>query len=204
MKRIAIFASGSGSNAENIARYFSGINDIEISLILSNKKEAFVHERAKKLGIPSYTFSKTEFDEADLILETLQQYEIDFIVLAGFLLKVPQPILEAFPNRIINIHPALLPKYGGKGMYGDRVHHAVIDAGEKESGISIHYVNEHYDEGDIIFQATCEVLPGDSPDDIAQKVHQLEYNYFPEVIEKIVRDNNFDKIQNSFLERIKI
>ncbi len=204
MKRIAIFASGSGSNAENIARYFSGINDIEISLILSNKKEAFVHERAKKLGIPSYTFSKTEFDEADLILETLQQYEIDFIVLAGFLLKVPQPILEAFPNRIINIHPALLPKYGGKGMYGDRVHRAVIDAGEKESGISIHYVNEHYDEGDIIFQATCEVLPGDSPDDIAQKVHQLEYNYFPEVIEKIVRDNNFDKIQNSFLERIKI
>ena len=204
MKRIVIFASGSGSNAENIARYFSGSNDIEISLILSNKKEAFVHERAKKLGIPSYTFSKTEFDEADLILETLQQYEIDFIVLAGFLLKVSQPILEAFPNRIINIHPALLPKYGGKGMYGDRVHRAVIDAGEKESGISIHYVNEHYDEGDIIFQATCEVLPGDSPDDIAQKVHQLEYNYFPEVIEKIVRDNNFDKIQNSILERIKI
>lgn len=194
MKRIAIFASGSGSNAENIARYFSGSNDIEISLILSNKKEAFVHERAKKLGIPSYTFSKTEFDEADLILETLQQYEIDFIVLAGFLLKVPRPILEAFPNRIINIHPALLPKYGGKGMYGDRVHRAVIDAGEKESGISIHYVNEHYDEGNIIFQATCEVLPSDSPDDIAQKVHQLEYNYFPEVIEKIIRNNNFDKI----------
>lgn len=194
MKRIAIFASGSGSNAENIARYFSGSNDIEISLILSNKKEAFVHERAKKLGIPSYTFSKTEFDEADLILETLQQYEIDFIVLAGFLLKVPRPILEAFPNRIINIHPALLPKYGGKGMYGDRVHRAVIDAGEKESGISIHYVNEHYDEGNIIFQATCEVLPSDSPDDIAQKVHQLEYNYFPEVIEKIVRNNNYDKI----------
>jgi len=194
MKRIAIFASGSGSNAENIAQYFSGSNDIEISLILSNKKEAFVHERAKKLGIPSYTFSKTEFDEADLILETLQQYEIDFIVLAGFLLKVPRPILEAFPNRIINIHPALLPKYGGKGMYGDRVHRAVIDAGEKESGISIHYVNEHYDEGNIIFQATCEVLPSDSPDDIAQKVHQLEYNYFPEVIEKIVRNNNFDKI----------
>lgn len=194
MKRIAIFASGSGSNAENIVRYFSGNDEIEISLILSNKKEAFVHERAKKLGIPSYTFSKTEFDEADLILETLQQYEIDFIVLAGFLLKVPRPILEAFPNRIINIHPALLPKYGGKGMYGDRVHRAVIDAGEKESGISIHYVNEHYDEGNIIFQATCEVLPSDSPDDIAQKVHQLEYNYFPEVIEKIIRNNNFDKI----------
>ncbi len=187
MKRIAIFASGSGSNAENIVRYFSGNDEIEIALILSNKKEAFVHERAKNLGVPSYTFSKTEFDEAELILETLQQYNIDFIVLAGYLLKVSAPLLKAFPNRIINIHPALLPKYGGKGMYGDRVHRAVMEAGEKESGISIHYVNEHYDEGDIIFQASCEVLPGDTPGDIAQRVHQLEYKHFPEVIEKIVR-----------------
>ena len=188
MKRIAIFASGSGSNAENIVRYFSGNDEIEIALILSNKKEAFVHERAKKLGVPSYTFSKTEFDEADLILETLQQYNIDFIVLAGFLLKVSPPLLKAFPNRIINIHPALLPKYGGKGMYGDRVHRAVMEAGEKESGISIHYVNEHYDEGAIIFQATCEVLPGDTPGDMARRVHRLEYKHFPEVIEKIVRE----------------
>ena len=186
MKKIAIFASGSGSNAENIARYFSGSREVEISLILSNRKDAFVHERAKKLGIPSYTFHKNEFDEGDLILETLRQYEIDFIVLAGFLLKVSQPILEAFPNRIINIHPALLPKFGGKGMYGDRVHQAVIDAGEKVSGISIHYVNEHYDEGNIIFQATCEVLPDDTADNVARKVHELEYKHFPEIIEKVV------------------
>ncbi|WP_436414262.1 phosphoribosylglycinamide formyltransferase [Petrimonas sp.] len=186
MKKIAIFASGSGSNAENIARYFSGSREVEISLILSNRKDAFVHERAKKLGIPSYTFHKNEFDEGDLILETLRQYEIDFIVLAGFLLKVSQPILEAFPNRIINIHPALLPKFGGKGMYGDRVHQAVIDAGEKVSGISIHYVNEHYDEGNIIFQATCEVLPDDTADNVARKVHELEYKHFPKIIEKVV------------------
>lgn len=186
MKRIVIFASGSGSNAENIVRYFSDSNATEISLILSNRKDAFVHERAKKLGIPSYTFNKGEFEEAGLILETLKQYKIDFIVLAGFLLKVSQPILDAFPNRIINIHPALLPKFGGKGMYGDKVHQAVIDAGEKESGISIHYVNGHYDEGDVIFQAACEVLPDDSVNDVAQKVHQLEYKYFPEVIEKVV------------------
>lgn len=186
MKRIAIFASGSGSNAENIARYFSGSDEVEISLILSNRKDAFVHERARKMGIPSYTFSKIEFDDADLILETLRQYKIDFIVLAGFLLKVSQPVLEAYPNRIINIHPALLPKFGGKGMYGDKVHRAVVDAGETESGISIHYVNEHYDEGNVIFQALCEVLPDDSPDDVANKVHELEYKYFPSVIEKVV------------------
>ena len=188
MKRIAIFASGSGSNAENIAKYFSGSDKIEIALILSNKKDALVHERVKKLGIPSYTFNKREFDEGDLILETMRQYEIDFIVLAGFLLKVSQPILEAFSNKIINIHPALLPKYGGKGMYGDRVHLAVVNAGEHESGISIHYVNEHYDEGDIVFQATCKVSPADSPDDVASKVHELEYKHFPEIIEKVVLD----------------
>lgn len=187
MKRIAIFASGSGSNAENIIRYFSDNDEIEISLILSNKKAAFVHERAKKLGVPSYTFSKTEFDEAELILETLRQYNIDFIVLAGFLLKVSPPLLKAFPNKIINIHPALLPKYGGKGMYGDRVHRTVMEAGEKETGISIHYVNEHYDEGDIIFQAACEVLPDDTLGDIARRVHHLEYKHFPAVIEEIVR-----------------
>ncbi|MDO5663718.1 MAG: phosphoribosylglycinamide formyltransferase [Bacteroidia bacterium] len=186
MKRIAIFASGSGSNAENIIQYFSGSDEVEVSLILSNKKDAFVHERAKKMGIPSYTYNKKEFDEAELILETMRQYEIDFIVLAGFLLKVSHPILVAFPNRIINIHPALLPKYGGKGMYGERVHRAVVDAGEKESGISIHYVNEHYDEGDIIFQATCKISSNDSFDDVAQKVHQLEYKHFPQIIEKLV------------------
>ena len=189
MKKIAIFASGSGSNAENIARYFSHSSQVEISLILSNKKDAFVHERAKKMGIPSYTFSKKEFDEAELIIETLRQYEIDYIVLAGFLLKVAQPILDAYPHKIINIHPALLPKFGGKGMYGQKVHEAVVEAGEAKSGITIHYINEHYDEGAVIFQTACEVLPGDSPDDVARKVHELEYEYFPRVIEKLVGEN---------------
>ncbi len=188
MTKIAIFASGSGTNAENIARYFSNSEEIEIAVILSNKQRAGVHERARKLGIPSYTFSKTEFDDGELILETLHQYGVDVIVLAGFLLKVSPPLLEAFPYKIINIHPALLPKYGGKGMYGDHVHRAVVDAGEKESGISIHYVNEEYDEGDIIFQARCEVLPGDTPADVAQKVHELEYTYFPQVIAKLLRE----------------
>ncbi len=186
MNKIAIFASGSGTNAENIARYFAKNPHIEVSLLISNNKDAFVLERAKKLCIPAYTFSKAEIDDATLVLQTLREYEINFIVLAGFLLKVPQLILEAFPNKIVNIHPALLPKYGGKGMYGDHVHRAVVAAGETLSGITIHYINERYDEGDIIFQASCQVLPTDSPDEVAQKVHQLEYDHFPKVIEKII------------------
>ena len=190
MTHIAIFASGSGSNAENIAQYFTNDPDIEVSLIVSNRRDAFVHERAAKLGIPSYTFSKAEFDEGSLILETLRQYKIDFIVLAGFLLKISQPVLEAYPHRIVNIHPALLPKYGGKGMYGDHVHKAVVDAGETESGITIHYVNENYDEGNVIFQALCEVDPDDSPDDVAQKVHELEYAYFPKVIDSVIKNSD--------------
>lgn len=190
MKRLAIFASGSGTNAENITRYFSENPEIEISLILSNKRDAYVHERAKRLGIPSYTYSKTEFDEGVLILETLVQYKVDFIVLAGFLLKISQPILDAFPRRILNIHPALLPKFGGKGMYGDHVHRAVVAAGERESGITIHYINEHYDEGDVVFQTTCEVRPEDTPNDVAQKVHALEYRHFPEVIGQVL-ENSF-------------
>lgn len=186
MTHIAIFASGNGSNAENISAYFTNNEDIEISLIISNKRDAFVHKRAKKLGIPSYTFSKSEFDDGSLIIETLREYNINFIVLAGFLLKVSQPILDAYENRIVNIHPALLPKFGGKGMYGDYVHKAVVDAGEKESGITIHYVNENYDEGNIIFQASCEVVPDDTPDDVARKVHELEYLHFPRLIEEVV------------------
>ncbi len=189
MVRIAVFASGNGSNAENIIRYFLNDERVQIALVLSNKKEAFVHQRAKQLGVPSFSFTKKEFDEADLILETLQQFDVDFIVLAGFLLKVSQPILDAFPHKIINIHPALLPKYGGKGMYGDRVHQAVVDAGESESGITIHYVNENYDEGDIIFQARCAVDAADSADEVARKVHELEYAHFPSVIESVVKNN---------------
>ncbi|HCC85818.1 MAG: Phosphoribosylglycinamide formyltransferase [Proteiniphilum acetatigenes] len=190
MIRIAIFASGSGSNAENIAKYFRDHADIQVALILSNNPGAYVHDRAKKLGIPSYTFSKAAFDEGSAVLNTLREYKTDFIVLAGFLLKVSQPLLDAFPGRIVNIHPALLPKYGGKGLYGDRVHRAVVEAGERESGITIHYVNENYDEGDIIFQARCEVIPGETPEDVARKVHELEYAHFPVVIDALLKKLN--------------
>lgn len=187
MINIAVFASGNGSNAENIIRYFKNNEEIRVALVLSNNKNAYVHTRAKNLGVPSYTFSKDEFDKGDPVLQKLQEYRIDFIVLAGFLLKVPEPILKAYPQRIVNIHPALLPKYGGKGMYGDRVHKAVIQAGEKESGITIHWVNEHYDEGEIIFQARCPVLPSDTPEELAQRIHKLEYEYYPQIIEKIAK-----------------
>ncbi|MCE5204811.1 MAG: phosphoribosylglycinamide formyltransferase [Porphyromonadaceae bacterium] len=189
MTRIAIIASGSGSNAENIAKYFKGHAEVHISLILSNNSDAYVHERAAKLGIPSFTFTKAEFDEGKEILEVLREYEIDFIVLAGFLLKISQPLLEAYAERIVNIHPALLPKYGGKGMYGDRVHQAVIDASETESGITIHYVNEHYDEGNIIFQAICKVEPDDNCETLAARVHALEYAHFPRVIEAVIKNS---------------
>lgn len=186
MTRISIFASGSGSNAENIVKHFSENKDIEIVTIISNKSDAYVHERAKKLGIESVTFSKGDFDNTDKVLEYLLATKIDFIVLAGFLLKVPENLLQAYPNKIINIHPALLPKFGGKGMYGDNVHKAVVEAGEKESGITIHYVNENYDEGAIIFQAKCSVLPTDTYEEVAKKVHTLEYTHFPLIIEKLL------------------
>ena len=181
---VAIFASGSGSNAENIIRYFQKKENINIVVVLSNKSDALVHERAKKLHIPSVTFSKKEMEETDKILQILNMYKIDFIVLAGFLLKIPAYLIKAYPNRIINIHPALLPKYGGKGMYGRFVHEAVVAAKEKESGITIHFVNEHYDEGTVIFQAKCPVLPTDTPDDVAKKIHELEYECFPRIIEQ--------------------
>lgn len=184
--KIALFASGSGSNVENIVRYFAEKRTAEFPLILSNKQGAFVHERAKKLGIPSVTFSRDEFADGCEIVSLLKKYEVDFVVLAGFLLKISMPILEAYPDRIINIHPALLPKFGGKGMYGHHVHQAVVDAGETQSGITIHYVNEHYDEGNIIFQATCEVSNDDTPDRVADKVHVLEYLHFPKIIEDVI------------------
>lgn len=185
MKRVAILASGAGSNAENIVHYFRDDDRIEFAVILSNKKEAYVHERAAKLGIPSCTISKAGFESGEA-LQVLKDYRVDFIVLAGFLLKVPDNILKEYPDRILNIHPALLPKYGGKGMYGAHVHEAVVAAKESESGITIHYVNEHYDEGEIIFQARCQVLPTDTPDDVATKVHVLEYEHFPKVIAQII------------------
>ena len=187
MIKIAVFASGSGSNAENIARYFSENKDITVSLIVSNKHDAFVHERAKMLHIPSFTFSKEEFREGKCVLELMHAYEIDYIVLAGFLLKIPNLLLSNYPYKIINIHPALLPKYGGKGMYGEKVHKAVIEAQEAESGITIHYVNEKYDEGNIIFQTGCDIPSGADYKKLAETVHNLEYQYFPEVIEKVAR-----------------
>ncbi|WP_294627604.1 phosphoribosylglycinamide formyltransferase [uncultured Bacteroides sp.] len=185
-KNIAVFASGSGSNTENIIRYFLKNDSARVSLVLSNKSDAYVLERASRLGVACSVFTKEEWADGDEILAVLREFRIDFIVLAGFLLRVPDALLYAYPNKIINIHPALLPKYGGKGMYGDRVHRAVVAAGEKETGITIHYINEHYDEGDTIFQAACPVLPTDSPDDVAAKVHALEYEHFPLVIEKLL------------------
>lgn len=187
MIKVAVFASGSGSNAENIANYFRGNTNVTIDAIVSNKYDAYVHQRAKMLGIESFTFSKQDFEESTSVINFLKERQIDFIVLAGFLLKIPESLVNAFPFRIINIHPALLPKYGGKGMYGSHVHEAVVQAKEKESGITIHYVNENYDEGNIIFQAKCEVLITDSAADVAQKVHQLEYKYFPTIIESTIK-----------------
>ena len=189
MIKLAIFASGSGSNAENIANYFSSSEDIKVAVILSNKRDAYVHERARKFNIPSFTFTKSDFDNGTAILEKMTEYNIDFIVLAGFLLKVSNNIIDAFPNRIVNIHPALLPKYGGKGMYGDNVHNAIKNAGEKETGITIHYINENYDEGDIIFQAKCELSDQDTPINIANKVHLLEHMHYPKIIEETVKNN---------------
>jgi phosphoribosylglycinamide formyltransferase-1 len=189
MIKLAIFASGSGSNAENIANYFSSSEDIKVAVILSNKRDAYVHERARKFNIPSFTFTKSDFDNGTAILEKMTEYNIDFIVLAGFLLKVSNNIIDAFPNRIVNIHPALLPKYGGKGMYGDNVHNAIKNAGEKETGITIHYINENYDEGDIIFQAKCELSDQDTPINIANKVQLLEHMHYPKIIEETVKNN---------------
>lgn len=184
--RIAIFGSGSGTNAENIIQYFKSHSSVEVALVLSNKADAYILERARLHQIPAVAFSKTDFLQDGSILPLLNEYRIDFVVLAGFLLQIPVALIHAYPNKIINIHPALLPKYGGKGMYGDRVHEAVVAAGDNFSGITIHYIDEHYDSGSIIFQATCEVLLTDTPQDVATKVHQLEYLHFPRVIEETI------------------
>jgi phosphoribosylglycinamide formyltransferase-1 len=184
MKSIALFASGSGSNVENIIRYFRDDKRFNFPFIISNKQGAYVHERARKLQVPSFFYEKESFENGE-VQAFLSENRIDFIVLAGFLLKVPSGIIQAYPDKIVNIHPALLPKFGGKGMYGSRVHEAVVANKETESGITIHYVNENYDEGQIIFQAKCDVLPTDTPEDVAAKVHELEYRYFPEIIRQI-------------------
>lgn len=187
MKNIAIFASGNGTNAQRIAEYFAESSLVNISLILTNNPEAGVLQRAEKLGITSIVFNRESFSGTDNILEILKIKKIDFIVLAGFLWLIPHNIINSFPNRIVNIHPALLPKYGGKGMYGHHVHDAVILSGDEKSGITIHYVNEKYDEGNIIFQAKTEVTNVDTPDSLAGKIHKLEYAFFPKVIEDLLR-----------------
>jgi len=186
MKRIVIFASGSGTNAENIIKYFQKSSVATVVHVLCNKKDAKVLKRAKTFEIKSLHFNKEDFIDNDTILNLLKK-EADFIVLAGFLWRVPLKIIEAFPQKIINIHPALLPKYGGKGMYGMNVHKAVVANKEKETGITIHYVNENYDEGAIIFQESVRVDKSDTPDDVAMKIHQLEMKYFPKVIEDILK-----------------
>lgn len=185
-KNIAIFASGSGTNAENIIRHFQGNKDVNVALVVSNKPDAYVLVRAANLHVPSLTLTREEFARGEELARLMKERGIDFIVLAGFLLRVPEALIEAYPSRIVNIHPALLPKYGGKGMYGDRVHRAVVEAGERESGITIHLIDEQYDRGTTVFQAKCPVLPGDTPDDVAHKVHALEYAHYPEVIERLV------------------
>jgi phosphoribosylglycinamide formyltransferase-1 len=184
MTHLAIFASGAGSNAENLIRHFENHARIHISLVLSNCHDAPVLQRAEKLGVPTCVFDKTGFYHTNTVLQKLQDYHIDYIVLAGFLWLVPGNLLAAFPQRIINIHPALLPKYGGKGMYGMRVHRAVAANADKETGITIHRIDAEYDRGEILFQARCAVLPHDTPETIAAKVHELEYRYFPEIVEK--------------------
>ncbi|HPJ58161.1 MAG TPA: phosphoribosylglycinamide formyltransferase [Bacteroidales bacterium] len=187
MKNITIFASGSGTNAENIIKHFSTGNFARVSLVLSNRREAYVLHRAEALNIKTIFFDRNDFYTNGKVLQALYQANPDLIVLAGFLWLVPEEILKAFEGRIINIHPALLPQYGGKGMYGDRVHTAVIENGDTESGITIHYVNKRYDEGNIIFQARCRIDPGDTPETLAARVHSLEYKYYPTVIEDLLK-----------------
>lgn len=189
MQKIAIFASGNGSNAQHIIEYFTGSDKVDPALVLCNKPDAFVLTRAEKLGIPTILFNREEFFDSDAVMVTLAQHRIEYLILAGFLWLIPKNLIKLYAGKIINIHPALLPRHGGKGMYGMKVHEAVIAAGELESGITIHFVNECYDEGEIIFQARCPVLPSDTPERLAEKIHSLEYRWYPEVIESIVLGN---------------
>ncbi|MBP3669571.1 MAG: phosphoribosylglycinamide formyltransferase [Bacteroides sp.] len=185
MKKIAILASGEGTNAERIIRYFAAHPTVKVVVVITNKAEAGVIRRAENLGIPVEFLPASAFKEGKAT-DVLRHYETDFVVLAGFLLRIPDDMLAEYPDRIVNIHPSLLPKFGGKGMYGSRVHEAVLEAKEQESGITIHYINEHYDEGAIILQAKCPVIEGDTPGTLANRVHQLEYEHYPAVIEKLL------------------
>lgn len=188
MKRIVIFASGSGTNAENLIKYFQNSDFASVIQVLTNNPHAKVLDRAKNLKVSALSFNRIAFSKSDDVLNILKASQPDLIVLAGFLWKIPEGLLKAFPNKIINIHPALLPKYGGKGMYGMNVHNAVVSNQETETGITIHYVNENYDEGAIIFQAACKVKSTDSAEDVAAKIHQLEMEHFPKVVQQILNE----------------
>ncbi len=188
MKKIIVFASGSGTNAENIIKYFAGTKIASVVSVFTNNASAKVIERAKNHQIPVEIFSKNELLERN-VLQKIQEIDPDLIVLAGFLLKFPENIIEKYPNKIINIHPALLPNYGGKGMYGMHIHRAIINNKEKETGISIHYVNENYDEGGIIFQQNVALTEEDTPETVAEKIHELEQKYFPEIIQAVLEDS---------------
>ena len=186
-KRIAIFASGSGSNAQKIMEYFKKHQDAEVALVLTNNPEAYVLQRADNFEVPSHIFNRHEFTKTDQIVQLLKNLEIDIIVLAGFLWLIPQNLLQAFPNKIINLHPALLPKYGGKGMYGDNVHKAIMEAGDPESGITIHFVNENFDEGEIIHQSRFHIEKNDDLEMVKFKGQQLEHLHYPKIIEHILK-----------------
>ena len=188
MKRVVIFASGNGSNAENLIKFFHNSDSASVIQVLTNNPHAKVLDRCKKLDVSALSFNRVAFSKSEDVLNILKVSRPDLIVLAGFLWKFPQFILNKFENKVINIHPALLPKYGGKGMYGMHVHEAVVANDETETGITIHYVNENYDEGAVIFQAKCSVLPTDSAEDVANKIHLLEMEHFPKVVDKLLRE----------------
>lgn len=187
---IAIFVSGSGSNCENLIKYFADSDRVNCALVVSNKPDAYALVRARNLGVPTAVVAKAELNDAEVMMPLLRQYGIRFIVLAGFLPLVPNFLIDAFPRRIVNLHPALLPKYGGKGMWGHHVHEAVKAAGETETGMTVHWVTRQYDSGEIIAQYKTAISPDDSADDIAAKEHKLEMEYFPKVIEKVINSTD--------------
>jgi phosphoribosylglycinamide formyltransferase 1 len=195
-KGIILFASGKGRNAENIMRHFKSSADVQVLALLANNPDAEVIQKAKQFKIPVTVFNKKEFYESDAILDFLKEKNPSLIVLSGFLWLVPEKIIQAFRKKIINIHPALLPKFGGKGMFGNNVHQQVIASAEKESGITIHYVDESYDEGDVIFQKKCAVEPTDTPESLAEKIHRLEIKYFPLVIESLLKKKNIESLHS--------
>ncbi|MDD6003225.1 MAG: phosphoribosylglycinamide formyltransferase [Bacteroidales bacterium] len=186
MWNVTIFASGSGSNAENIFNYFKDSKLVRVGLLITDNPKAFVIERCRRHSVPCLVLSKRLIDDTDFMLGVLRDFRTNFVVLAGYIKLVPDYIVAAFDQRIVNIHPSLLPKHGGKGMYGSRVHQSVLDSGDKESGITIHFIDNDYDRGSVIFQAKCPVLPDDTADTLAQRVHALEYEYYPKVIEDTI------------------